>query len=128
MEPELENQAKLWVNKAKNFYRSVGRKIALAEFSAPNGVFVKGDLYIFVLDFMGTMLAHGNNKELIGENLMEAKDSKGKCFIKEIVQTAKSDGGGKVDYTWYHPTTKDWTLRSAYFEAVDDLIFCATVY
>jgi signal transduction histidine kinase len=128
MESGSRNQAKQWIEKAKNFYRSFGKNLALVEFSASDGMFVKSDLYIFVLDSLGTMLAHGNNKKLIGENIMEAKDSEGRCFIREIVESATLNGHGSVDYTWYHPMTKDWSPRSAYFEVVDDLIFCATVY
>ena len=51
------NHAQDWVENAKNFYRLTGRELALAEFSNPNGMFTRGEMYIFVLDSKGTMLA-----------------------------------------------------------------------
>ncbi len=128
MEPNSRIQAQEWVENAKNFYKAVGKKLALAEFSDPEGMFVKGDLYIFVLDANGTMLAHGINKKFIGENFMEVKDSDDKYFIREIVESAEIDQSGWVEYKWYNPVTKEWIPKATYFERVDDLILCGAVY
>ena len=128
MESEPLIRAKRWVQRAKHFYKMVGRELALTEFSDHNGIFIKGDLFIFVLDFMGNMLANGNDKKLVGDNLIETEDSRGKHFIKEIVELASLQGCGNIDYTWYNPVVAGWMPGSAYFEAVDDMIFCATVY
>jgi hypothetical protein len=116
------------VENARNFYESAGRKLALAEYSDPCGMFVKGDLYIFVLDTNGIMLAHGINKRFVGENFMEVKDSEGKYFIREIVESAMMDGRGIVEYKWFNPETKEWSPKTTYFEIVDDLIICAADY
>jgi hypothetical protein len=128
MKSNSRNQAQEWVENAKHFYRSAGRKLALAEFSDPNGMFVRGEMYIFVLDSQGTMLAHGINNKFIGENLMEIKDSDGKFFIREIIDSADIDRSGWVEYKWFNPETKEWIPKITYFEVVDDLILCSAVY
>ena len=122
------NPAREWVENAKNFYRSAGRKLALAEFSDPDGMFVRGEMYVFALDSEGIMLAHGINRKFIGENFLEVKDSDGRFFIKEILESAKMDQNGWVGYKWFNPVTKEWLPKTTYFEVVDDMILCAAVY
>jgi cytochrome c len=122
------NHAQDWVENAKNFYRLTGRELALAEFSNPNGMFTQGEMYIFVLDSKGTMLAHGIYNKFVGKDFMEVKDSDEKYFIREIVESASMDRSGFVEYKWFHPTTKEWIPKITYFEVVDDLILCSAVY
>jgi cytochrome c len=120
--------AEKWVQNARNFYLSAGPKIALAEFSDPNGMFAHDEMYIFVLNFDGVMLAHGVNPKFVGENFMHFTDSDGKAFIKEIVEAAQMEESSWVEYKWYNPATREWTPKNVYFERVDDLIFCSAVY
>ena len=101
-----EEYAKYWVEQAISFYRTVGREVALAEFSNSNGMFVQQELYIFVLSPTGTMLAHGINDKFVGLDFSKVKDSNGKPFNQEILETAKSKGSGWVTYVWYHPRRK----------------------
>lgn len=68
------NDAKAWVKKAAEFYQAHGKDQALAEFSNPKGQFVKGDLYIFVLDLNGKMLAHPK-PEWCGKDFLAVKDA-----------------------------------------------------
>ena len=128
MIPRSQNDAKYWVEQAKNFYKSSGKRIALAEFSNPNGMFIQDELYIYVLSSKGTMLAHGVNEKFVGEEFLGLTDSDGKFFIREIVDTANAKGSGWVEYKWYHPVTKEWLPKVAYFEKVDELIICSAVY
>jgi signal transduction histidine kinase len=128
MSPRSQNDAKNWVETAKAFYKAAGKRIALAEFTNPNGQFVQDELYIYVLNPRGTMLAHGVNEKFVGEEFLGLTDSDGKFFIREIVDTANAKGSGWVEYKWYHPITKKWLPKLAYFEKVDDLIICSAVY
>jgi signal transduction histidine kinase len=128
MSPKTPDDAKGWVEEAKNFYVASGKRIALAEFTKPDGAFVKDELYIFVLGSKGTMLAHGVNEKFVGEEFIHLKDSGGKHFIKEIVSSANGKGSGWVEYKWFHPQTKEVLPKTVYFEKVDDLIICCGVY
>ena len=60
--------------------------------------------YIFVYEMDGTNVLLPTNKALKGKNMMDIKDSKGKLFLKEMIETAKK-GGGIVSYEF--PKVKD---------------------
>lgn len=60
--------------------------------------------YIFVYEFDGTNVLLPTNKSLKGKNMMDIKDSKGKFFLKELIDAAKK-GGGIVRYEF--PKVKD---------------------
>jgi cytochrome c len=119
--------AKGWVKKAVEFYQAHGKDKALAEFSDSKGQFIKGDLYIFVLDLNGKMLAHPK-AELCGKDFMAVKDAGGKLFAADIVKMAKEKGNGWVEYKWENPATKVVEDKITYFEKVDDMIIAAGAY
>ena len=128
MSPRSQNEAEEWVKQAIAFYKASGKRIAFAAFTDPAGMFVQDEMYIYVLNPRGTMLAHGVNEKFVGEEFIDLKDSDGKAFIAEIVDTANADGSGWVTYKWFNPATRKWASKIAYFEKVDDLIICSAVY
>jgi cytochrome c len=128
MSKRVEADAKKWVDKAVDFYKAAGKRIALAEYTNPNGQFVQDEMYIYVLNRKGTMLAHGVNERFIGEDFSDLKDSDGKSFIKEILETANTQGSGWGEYKWSNPVTKEVLPKKVYFKKVDDLIICSGVY
>jgi len=89
MTSKQPRKAEDWVERAKAFYTATGKEIALAEFTNPRGQFVQNQQYIFVLDLDGNMLAHGMNQLFVGKNFMEVKDTTGRKFVREIVNTAR---------------------------------------
>jgi signal transduction histidine kinase len=128
-EEVLKNlKAKEMVAKAIAFYKKAGKTVALAEISNPKGPFVQGDMYVFVVNLKGIMVAHGYNEKFVGQNFMDVKDSGNKKFVREIVKAATAQGNGWVDYAWFNPVTKEELIKFVYFEKVDDLIVCSGVY
>jgi cytochrome c len=121
-------EAKEWVQKAIDFYKKTGKAIAMAEFTNPKGPFIENEMYVFVLNLKGTMLAHGVNEKYIGQDFIDVKDSDGRSFIREIVEVGNTKGSGFVDYKWYNPVTKEDLQKHVYFEKVDDVIICSGVY
>lgn len=77
------------MKKGIEFYKANGKDKALAAFNDPKGQFVKDDLYIYVLDLNGKMLAH-TKADLVGKDFMVVKDADGKTFAVDIVKTAKA--------------------------------------
>jgi len=116
------------VEKAIAFYQTSGKEIALAEYMNPRGKFAQKELYVFALDVNGIMLAHGINEKFAGKNFSDLKDSDGKPFIREILETAKTKGSGWVEYKWYHPVNKKELVKDLYFKKVDDMVVCSGVY
>jgi signal transduction histidine kinase len=121
-------EAKEWVQKALAFYKKAGKAIAMAEFTNPKGPFIEDEMYVFVLNLKGTMLAHGVNEKYIGQDFIDVKDSDGRSFIREIVEVGNTKGSGFVDYKWYNPVSKEDLQKHVYFEKVDDVIICSGVY
>jgi len=120
--------AKALVKRAAAYVKYQGKEKALAEISAPKGMFDKGELYVFAYDLQGVMLAHPKNPVLIGQNLLNVSDIEGKLFRKEIVEKAKSQGSGWVDYVYLNPETNKQEHKTTYFQKVGDIILCCGIY
>ncbi len=121
-------EAEAMVTKAIAYIKEVGKDNALAEFSKPKGKFVDRDLYIFVYDMNGKVLAHGANQKMIGKDLIEMQDPDGKYYVKERIGIAKTKGKGWQDYKFPNPTTKKIEPKTAYIEKLDDMIIGCGVY
>lgn len=102
----MENKVMALVNKAIDFYVANGQEKAFEEINNSKGQFVQGNLYIFVIDLEGMMLAHGNNPALIGKSMLELKDSNGVYFTREMIKIVKDKGEGWVKYKYTNPATK----------------------
>jgi hypothetical protein len=126
---ELDQEdARRFVEKAIAFFRVNAGALALAEFSNPQGRFVKGQQYVFVLDSTGVMLAHGINRKYVGKDFYRIMDFDGKSFIKAIVDTANAEGSGWVEYKWFNPLTQTEQTKIVYFEQTEGIIICSGVY
>jgi len=116
------------VEKAAAFTSEHGKEKGLAEMNKPGGQFDKGELYVFVLDLNGVMAAQPKNPKAVGEKLIDKPDNKGKLFRKEIVEKAKSEGSGWVDYFYLNPKTGKEEDKTTYLKKVGDLVICCGVY
>lgn len=59
--------------------------------------------YFYVYTFASVNIAHATQKNLVGQDLTNYQDSKGKYVIRELSAAAKA-GGGFVEYYWVNPT------------------------
>ncbi|MCX5915211.1 MAG: cache domain-containing protein [Deltaproteobacteria bacterium] len=121
-------EAKKMVEQAVAYVKANGQEKALKEFNTPKGKFVKGEMYVFAYDLNAVMMAHPVNPKLIGKDLVNEPDSKGKLFRKEIVELAKTKGSGLVDYTYLNPVTKQEESKTTYIQKEGDLIICCGAY
>ena len=114
-------EAKAFAEKAAAYMKANGKDKAVAEFNNPKGQFFKGDLYVFAQDFNGVMLANGGNPKLVGQNHLELKDPNGKLFVKEMVEIAKTKGGGWASYSWTNPATKKVQPKKTWVQRVEGM-------
>jgi len=121
-------KAKCLAKKAVEYLKENGKQKAIEEFSNEEGEFVDASFYVFAYNIDGVMVAHPYRSDLIGKNLLDKTDSKGKLFRKEIIETAKKDGSGWVDYYYVNPETGREMQKSTYFEKADDLVICCGIY
>jgi signal transduction histidine kinase len=122
------DDAKTLVKRAAAYVKYQGKEKALAEISTPEGMFDKGELYVFAYDLQGVMVAHPKNPALIGHDLIAVPDAEGKLFRKEIVEKANSKGSGWVDYVYLNPETNRQEHKTTYIQKVGDIIICCGVY
>ena len=113
-----KDEAKTLVNAALAHIKKVGNDQALKDFTNDKANWTKKDLYVFVVDTKGVVLAHGVNVKLVGKDLMELKDQNGKLFMREIVDLSASKGEGWVDYDWAHPITKKAEGKSTFVKRI----------
>lgn len=127
MAAPTKKDAEAMVKKGVAFLKANGRDKALQEFNKTSGQFVKGELYLYVVDTKANMLAHGANAKLIGKNMIAIKDSGGKLFMKETLEVAKK-GSGWIEYQWTNPISKRIEPKIAYLQKEGELIVVCGIY
>jgi cytochrome c len=100
----------------------------VAEVNKKDGEFNKGELYVFVYDMNGTLIADPINKNLVGQNNTAKPDAEGKMFRKEFVETAKTKGSGWVDYKYLNPVSGKVEPKISYVKKQGDLVIIAGIY
>jgi signal transduction histidine kinase len=78
-----------------------------------------GTGYIFIYDFDGLKISDPVWPHDIGENLYNLKDVNGVQVIKELIDLAKSNGDGFVEYTWRKPETYRDSLKISHAKAFE---------
>jgi cytochrome c len=97
-------------------------------FTKKDPAYTDRDLYIVVYKLDGTVLAHGQNADSVGKNLIGAKDPDGKEFVKERVEKAKAGAPFWQDYKFSDPLSKKVEPKEMYCEPVGDTAVCGGVY
>ena len=106
------------VDKAVQLILDKGEKAAFAELTDPKGKWVDGELYVFIYDLDGNIVAHLNEK-LVGKNLLKVKDIKGNNFAADFVRVAKSPKGeGWTEYWWPKPNEKNASPKASFIKRV----------
>jgi cytochrome c len=122
------DQAKKLVEQAVAYVKANGEEKAVKEFNDPKGQFTKGDAYIFVLGFDGVLKANVARPELVGKNVLNSPDSKGKFHRKEMIELANKKGSGWVEYNQKNPATGKDEAKISYIEKVDNFIVGCGAY
>ncbi len=80
------------VNKAAALMDEQGIFPAFRQIMDPAGGFIKGELYVFVLNQKGTIVANGAAPGSVGSNTLLSRDQNGNYFIKSMLQQAFTNG------------------------------------
>ena len=102
---ETPEAAKALLDSAIGEIKSAGADKAATTFN-PGGKWNKGSLYVVMVQFDGTMIAHSANAKMPGKNMLEAKDASGRPFVKEAIAAVKGPGAGEIPLRWGNPETK----------------------
>jgi two-component system NarL family sensor kinase len=75
------------------------------------------DGYFFVYDMQGRSLMHSRQPDLVGKNLWEMRDSRGRFTIQDLIAGARA-GGGYVEYEWRKPSSEQMAPKLGYVTAL----------
>lgn len=122
-----EERARALAERAAAFLKARGAEVALPAFTGRTHGFGAGDLYVFVFDFHGTMLASGGWPEHVGANVVGPYGAAGP--YARIRRRASSPAGrGWVHYRWYSPCTRSMQPKMTYVIRVGPYIVGVGAY
>jgi cytochrome c len=87
-----------------------------------NPEFHDGELYPFIYDMNGMMLATGGRTALVGMSLISLKDQDGRYLVREMIALAQGPGSGWLEYKWPNPRTNRIEEKSTYIERMGDYV------
>lgn len=88
-----------------------------------NKEFRDRDLYPFIYTLEGVIVATGSGRTaLVGKSLMSIKDQDGKYLVREMIEMAKRQGNGWIDYKWPNPATNKIESKSSYIELMGSYV------
>ncbi len=128
-----QKQAIALVKKGLAMARKKGLRAVISAAQDKNGPFCTGDeFYIYIGTTKGrlTLLAHPHQPEkLVGPDLSQLEDIRGRKFFNDLVDTAVG-GGGWVNYWWPKPGQANSSLKSTYLEKVpgEDAYLACGIY
>ncbi len=131
---QTRDQAKAFVKQAVDFAKKNPKEKFMEEVSGTKGQFhfTKGqnnDLYIFVYDLEGKVVAHGVRRELVGMNRWASKDPDGKAWIQDWTKLVKEKGNGWIEYKELNPAQGNKVMKKASFvELFNGMVIGAGIY
>lgn len=119
------DDAREMVDKAYAYLQKHGKDVALKEFSNRTGKFVDGELFVFVQDYEGLMLAYGGEAPLAGKNVKNIKDASGNPIGQPMIDIARHKGSGWYSYQFLNPHTDKVEPKVSYIKAIDNSCYMA---
>ncbi|OSM01413.1 cache domain-containing protein [Magnetofaba australis] len=108
-------EAKELTIKAMALVESQGKDAAFKAFAQEGGEFLPKDLYMFCMDLEGVMTFHAKKPQLAGKNLMSF-NKYGDMLFKDMIDKAKADGEGWVNYKWPYPGSEEIREKASYIK------------
>jgi cytochrome c len=111
------------------FVKAHGRDELIKRISAKDPSFVQGSMYIYMRDLTSGMnIAHPFNPSIIGKDLNEVPDVNGKLYRRDILEMARKDGKGWIDYMYKNPENGKVEAKTSYVQRVGDVILVTGIY
>lgn len=121
-------QAKAMLMKAVAHYKAVGRKQALADFTAQKPPFRDHDLYIVCVDRQSRISANGAFPEDVDASADLVKAANGEGAGTEAWKATEATGEGTVRYRWINPTTHQMEWKLGFYARIGDDVCGVGVY
>lgn len=124
-----EKDAIAMTERGAAFVKAHGKDEMIKHITAKDPAFVQGSMYIYMRDFpAGVNIAHPYNQALIGKDLNDVPDTNGKFYRRDIMDVAKKDGKGWVDYMYKNPENGKIEAKTSYVMRVNDVVLITGIY
>lgn len=117
-------EAQATAEAAAVYVQAEGADTAFAAFT-DNPSWKDRDLYVFVNNEDGIVLAHGGNPALVGQDLWDQTDVNGYYFVRAI---AAIETTGWVNYVWPNPLNGLEEPKSSYIVRIGDFLVGVGAY
>jgi polar amino acid transport system substrate-binding protein len=117
--PASKEELVSFVESAASYARVYGKDIAIRDFMDLDGPFVRGDVYVFAVDFNGICLALPYLAAAVGTNRLDIQNSEG-VYIDREMRSVALNGSGFFDYVWTNPLTNKTEPKTSCVTKVDD--------
>lgn len=107
---QIVNEAAILVKKDK--------QKAFEMFNSPASKFNYLDTYVFVKDMQGNELVNPANPDLVGTNIYDIQGSKGNYFVKNEIETLKTQDTCWQEYYWHKPGEEKPSKKIAFVRRV----------
>lgn len=122
-------RASALLDKAVVYLQKNGPEKSFAAFNDTKGAFVHGAYYVFVVGPDGFMHANGgSHAEMLGKNAIDLRDAAGKPFIRDMLDQAKTNPSGVIEYHWLNRASNHLEIKSSQFQKVGDYIVSVGYY
>ena len=106
-----------------------GPEKSFGVFNDHKGSFVRDAEYVFVIGVDGILHASGGaSRGLVGLNVLDLRDAAGKPFIRDMLELAKNNDAGVIDYRWLNQVTNHLENKTSQFRKVGPYIVCVGYY
>jgi cytochrome c len=122
------DEARAMAVRATALIEEVGPKQAFRTFMDPDGGFIEGDLYVFVLDFDGVLWVNGAFPDAIGSIALDAQTADGRYYVREMIALARTRGEGWVEYEFYNPCTGEFAPKVSFVKRAGRFIVGVGAY
>jgi cytochrome c len=120
--------AQALAERAAQHLRRAGQAQAFKDFQDPAGGFLDGDLYVFVFDLEGTLMASGGFPYAVGRNLVIGYHEPSATNVRNLIQVARAQGQGWSEYVWRNPCSGRRETKISYVIKVGDLVVGVGAY
>jgi cytochrome c len=126
-DPKEGQAARTLLEKAVQRYQQDGDK-AFAAFSR-QGEFVQGDLYVFVVDTHGVMLASGGpSVVLIGRDVSKVLQPDMQKIFSDALSAPQGQGVQQADYRWENWQDGKVERKHVYFQRIGERVLAVGYY
>jgi signal transduction histidine kinase len=131
---QTREQAKAFVKQAVEYAKAHPQRKFLEEVTNQGGRFhfrhgQNYDLYIFVYDTHGKVLAHGARRELVGLERWTSRDARGRFWVQEWTNLALVQGSGWTEYMELNPALGNKVMKkSSWVELHKGMVIGSGIY